>query len=284
MVADQARGVCSSVRMAVAVIVLSLCLMACQTVPETEREQLLLTSPDLEKALGDQAFSQVMRSHQEIVEGQDYETLQRVGRRIVSVAQPELAARGFGDLEWSFHLIDDDTANAFVVPSGQVVFFQGIMPILENEAGVAAVMGHEVAHVIARHGGERISQRLLVSSGTLLAASALSDDPDEGERWLGALGLAALFAMEMPYSRTHESEADYLGTRLMAKAGYDPEEAVRVWERMEAATLSLPAFLSSHPTSRSRRDALEADLPVFRELMPDADKQSPVPVKGVGGH
>jgi len=242
-------------------------LAACQTVPDTEREQLLLTSPELEQALGDQAFRQVMRTQTTITEGEDYDTLQRVGRRIVAEAQPELAERGFGDLDWSFHLVDDDTINAFVVPNGQVVFFTGIMPVLETEAGVAAIMGHEVAHVLARHGGERISQRLLISSGTLLAAAVLSDDAEEGERLMGALGLAALFALEMPYSRTHESEADYLGTRLMARAGYDPREAVRVWERMDEASVSVPAFLSTHPSSRARRDALEAKMPQFLELM-----------------
>jgi len=251
----------------------ALFLMACQTVPESERDQLLLVSPEAEQALGDQAFEQMMRGKQMIDQGEDYERLQRVGQDIVAVAQPELEARGHGDLNWSFHLVDDSTLNAFVVPSGQVVFTSGILPVLEDKDGMAAVMGHEVAHVIARHGGERISQQMLISGGTLLAALALADDANEAEALMGMLGVGIMFGVQFPFSRLHEAEADDIGTRLMAKAGYDPRAAVQVWARMEEATINIPAFLSTHPPSSARQEALEANMSQYlmlREAANDA--------------
>ncbi len=251
---------------AVTVICLVILLTACQTVPQTAREQLLLTSPETEMAMGEQAFRSIMRGQREITEGEAYESLQVIGQRIVMAAEPMLEARGFGDLEWSFHLVDSNTINAFVVPSGQVVFFRGILPVLENENGIAAVMGHEVAHVIARHGGERISQRLLATGATYGLAAAMADTREEADRILAAAGIATLFLLEMPYSRRHELEADYLGAQLMAMAGYDPRESVKVWARMEEATLSVPAFLSTHPHSRDRRDRLEERMPEFLSL------------------
>lgn len=231
-------------------------LSGCQTVPQSEREQLLIFSPEFEIAMGRRAFDKAMLGETEITEGEEVERMRAVGERLLREAQPLLEERGFGDLDWSFHLVDSETVNAFVVPSGQVVFYAGILPILKDEAGMATVMGHEIAHVVARHGGERVSQQMLLTGATWGLTAGIADDRQEADRLLKTLGLASLLFVELPYSRAHESEADRLGLRLMARAGYDPAAAPALWERMEEATLELPALLSTHPASSERREAL----------------------------
>lgn len=242
----------------IASLTLLMGLSGCQTVPESEREQLLLLSPEIEIAMGRQAFDKAMRGQTEITEGEDIECLQAVGERLLREAQPLLEERGFGELDWSFHLVDSETVNAFVVPSGQVVFHAGILPILQDEAGMATVMGHEIAHVVARHGGERISQQMLLAGAVWGLAAGMADDREEADRLLNTLSLVSLFFVELPYSRAHESEADRLGLQLMARAGYDPAAAPELWTRMEEAGLKVPALLSTHPSSSARREALAA--------------------------
>lgn len=254
------HGIQRLIAVFIALLMLLVGLSGCQTVPESEREQLLFFSPAFEIAMGRRAFEKAMLGKTEITEGEDIERMQAVGERLLREAQPLLEARGFGDLDWSFHLVDSDKINAFVVPSGQVVFYAGILPILQDEDGMATVMGHEIAHVVARHGGERVSQQMLLTGATWGLTAGMADNRREADRLLKTLGLASLFFVELPYSRAHESEADRLGLRLMARAGYDPTAAPTLWKRMEEATLELPALLSTHPPSAERREALAAQV------------------------
>lgn len=240
-------------------------IAGCATVPETERRQLLLLSPAAEVSMGLTAFDQIRGKLKFIETGPEYEMIQRTGRRIAVVAQPLLRQRGFGELNWQFHLADSDDMNAFVLPGGKVVFYRGLLPVLQDEAGVAAVMGHEVAHIVARHSGERLSQHVLTEISLTAAAAALGGaDPGRRDNIMAALGLGAMVGIQLPFSRAHEREADEIGLLLMARAGYDPRAAVRVWERMAAESKRRPPeFLSTHPDP-------EARIAHLREVMPRA--------------
>lgn len=256
------------------IVVGLLLLAACATVPETERQQLMLLSPEAETDMGLSAFQQIRGELDLIEEGQEYEMLQRVGGRIADAAQPLLEQRGFGELDWEFHLADSDELNAFVLPGGKVVFYRGILPILEDEAGVAAVMGHEVAHVVARHSGERLSQHVLTDVSLTAAHAALGGaDPGRRGTIMAALGLGAVVGVHLPFSRAHEQEADEIGLMLMARAGYDPRAAVGVWERMaEQAEARPPEFLSTHPHPERRAAYLEEIMPRALEEYQGSDR------------
>jgi len=250
---------------AVACAIVTLLLAGCATVPETGRTQFMMVRAAAELDMGLTAFAQIKEELTLVEEGPEYEMLQRVGHRVAAEAEPLLARRGIEDLEWEFLLADDDALNAFVLPGGKIVFYSGIMPLLEDEAGVAAVMGHEVGHLVGRHAGERISQHVLVAMSMTAAQVALARrDPQHRDQIMAALGLGALVGVMLPYSRLHESEADEIGLLLMARAGYDPREAVRVWERMAAEQETRPPeFLSTHPDPERRAAHL-------REIMPRA--------------
>jgi predicted Zn-dependent protease len=185
------------------------------------------------------------------------EMVNRVGRRIIDAAG--LAQR----YQWEITLVRDETANASVLPNGKIIVHTGLLPIAKTEAGLAAVLGHEVAHVVARHSAERLSHSMLAQTGIGLAtAVAAAYDPRYQTVTAAALGLGAEYGVLLPYSRSHESEADHLGLLFMAKAGYPPAEAIALWERMEAAGGSRPLeWLSSHPNPGTRREQLRAWLP-----------------------
>ena len=166
--------------------------------------------------------------------------------------------------EWEFILIEDEkTPNAWCMPGGKVAFYTGILPYTKDDTGVAVVMGHEVAHALAQHGNERMSQGLLVNLGGATLAKALETKPEMTRNlWLGAFGLGTQVGVLLPYSRKHESEADRIGLILMAKAGYDPNQAVAFWERMsQSGGQAPPEFLSTHPANATRIADLKKHLP-----------------------
>jgi predicted Zn-dependent protease len=245
-----------------------LLVAGCSTVPQTGRSQLLLIDPSTEVSLGADAFQQIQQDLDFLDSGPKVEMVRRVGERIARAAQPELKERGFEDLEWSFHVAESSQLNAFVLPNGQVVFYDGMMDFLEGEAEVAAVMGHEIAHVVGRHSGERLSQQVALQAGMTGAAIALgSQSPEQREAILAALGAGATVGVVLPYSRAHESEADEIGLTFMARAGYDPREAVDVWERMAAEQEGRPPeFLSTHPNPGRRAEDLRRMMPEALEI------------------
>jgi predicted Zn-dependent protease len=240
-------------------------LLACSTNPYTHRSQLLLMPESQDAQLGAQAYDQVLHdpklklSH----DPREVDPVKRVAARIIEAAKQSKYADTARKFDWDVSVIKDDkTMNAFALPGGKIAVYTGIFPVAKNEAGLAAILGHEVTHALARHGAERMSQGMLaqaaVAIGTLGAASQ-GIDPQIAELAGGAL---AQYGFILPFSRTHESEADHIGLLLAAQAGYDPHEAVHVWERMEQLSKGQPPqFLSTHPGHGTRIKQLEEWMP-----------------------
>lgn len=199
-------------------------------------------------------------------------TVKRVGHRIADAVERYFGRRDEGErlkeYDWEFHLVDDDQVNAWAMPGGKVVVYSGILPVAESEAGLAVIMGHEVAHAIARHGNERMSQALLAQFGSLALSQAMQDQPAQTQQlWMMAYGFGAQVGLLLPYSRLHEREADHLGLIFMAMAGYDPRVAVDFWQRMaeKKGGKAPPEFLSTHPADDTR-------IANIKEVLPEAMK------------
>jgi len=231
-------------------------LAACVSLPGTNRKGLILVSRDYEISLGDEAYREVLtqnsgspgKASKLITSGPQYEMLQRVGKRIAAVSDVK-------DFNWKFSLVNDPTMNAFCLPGGKVVFYTGMLPILKNEAAMAIVMGHEVAHAVARHGAERMSRTMLVQAGVVaVSAGAFHKDPEKFGASMALLGAGATVGLILPFSRSNETEADTIGLRYAARAGYDPSEGPKFWSRFSAAVGGgkAPKWLSTHPTDESR--------------------------------
>ncbi|MCE2981532.1 MAG: M48 family metallopeptidase [Betaproteobacteria bacterium] len=269
---DEAPEACSprrtprSLRSAAAALLLSLglgpMLVSCETAPISGRSQLILLSPGEEVKLGLQAYQEILKKEKISTDPEKTALLARVGARIA-------AATGRTDFQWEFRLIENDkVVNAFCLPGGKVAVYTGILPITRDEAGLAAVIGHEIAHATARHGAERMSQGLLVQAGLTagaIAAGASGRDSASTQALLGALGAGATLGVILPFSRLQETEADRLGLTYMARAGYDPRAARDLWVRMADASAkmgrSTPEWMSTHPSNASRIRDIEAMLP-----------------------
>jgi len=255
-------------------------IVACATTPYTGRTQLILISPHQESALGASAFQQ-LRAEQKVSDDPTLQALvERIGWRIAKVAD-------MPEAEWEFVVFDEPkTVNAFALPGGKVGVFTGILPVAGTEGGLAAIMSHEVAHVIARHGGERLSQGILAQLGAVaLQVGMAGSDPTVVRSVMTAYGLGAQVGVLLPYGRLQESEADRIGLLLMAKAGYDPHEAVSLWERMARLDGARPPeFLSTHPAPARRIQELEALLPnalTFYQPSPEQVNESTRLLPGV---
>jgi predicted Zn-dependent protease len=238
----------------------------CATAPVTGRRQLMLVSEAQEQAMGAEAYHQVLQQEPITHDPRLTEPVQRVARRLEAVT-------GHPEFQWEVNVIkEDQTANAFALPGGKVAVYTGIFPLAHTEAGLAIILGHELGHVIARHGAERVSQELLAQLGETTLAAAVQSSP-YANSILAAYGLGAQVGVLLPYSRTQESEADRLGLVLAARAGYDPRVAVGVWERMaQLPGRRPPEFLSTHPAPESRIEEIKQFLPqALAEYRPQAD-------------
>jgi predicted Zn-dependent protease len=245
-------------RFAVAVLLLVVLAvpMGCETVPYTGRRQIQLVSPNEEAQMGVQSFKEIVGKATLSTDPQINAMVQRVGSRIAAVTD-------LGD-QWEFRVIQDDKqANAFALPGGKVAVYTGMLPITRDEAGLAAVLGHEIAHVLARHGGERLSQQMGVQTVTQVLAGMSSSNPATVQLVSAALGAGASVGVLLPWGRAQESEADHLGLILMAKAGYDPRASLDLWKRMAEASKGQrpPEFLSTHPAEATRIQQIEGWLP-----------------------
>ncbi len=235
-------------------------LAGCTTVPETGRRQLNLLSPQEEMQLGLTSFAQTKKDVPVSKDAAANALLQKVGQRIAAVAN-------LPDAQWEFVVFESKEANAFCLPGGKVGVYSGILPITRNEAGLATVIGHEVAHAAAHHGAERVSEAfVLQTGGGILDASLSKSDPKWQSAAATAYGLGTSLGRELPHSRKQESEADLIGLKFMARAGYDPEEAVRFWERFaevnrQSGGSTTPWFLRTHPLDEKRIQQLKAWLP-----------------------
>ncbi len=242
-----------------AFVLLSLLFTGCLTVPETGRKQVMLISSQQEMQLGFSAFQQMKKETPVSRDAAISAMVQRVGRRIAAVAELPGA-------QWEFIVFDSKEANAFCLPGGKVGIYTGILPITKDEAGLATVIGHEIAHAVARHGAERMSEGLLLQTGGgLLGAGLANSDPRTRVLVLTAYGLGAKVGRELPHSRAQESEADRIGLIYMARAGYDPEAAVAFWQRFGEHNRQqgggTPEFLRTHPLDTVRVQQLQQWMP-----------------------
>ncbi len=230
---------------------------ACETVPVTGRSQLNLIDEQTEAKLGAEAFQEIKAKSRISRDPQANAMVQRVAQRIAN-------ASGY-EADWEVIVIDEPQVNAFALPGGKIAVYTGMLPVAGDEAGLATVMAHEVGHVIARHGAERMSRSELISVGTSVLSTVLSGTTGVDPQMTAALlGAGATFGLELPFSRNQEYEADRIGLTLMAQAGYDPRAAVSFWQRMAEATRNgPPEFLSTHPADENRIRRLQ-------ELMPEA--------------
>lgn len=266
-------------------------LVGCETNPYTGRRQLLMTSVGQEMQMGAQAFNQV-KSDPKMRPSQDpreIEPVKRVAARIVEAAKRSKYAEMAQQFQWEVTVIKDDkTANAFALPGGKMAVYTGIFPMAKTEAGLAAVMGHEVVHALARHGAERMSQGQVANVGMQIVGAAVgigSKNPMLGQATMAALGAGAQVGVLLPFSRKHESEADYVGILLAADAGYDPRESVALWERMGQASGggSQSEFLSTHPSHDTRIEQLKEWMPEAMAIYQKRAKMPPTPLPEVGG-
>lgn len=239
---------------------LALTLAGCTTVTETGRRQVMLISTGEEMQLGLTSFNQMKKDTPVSKDAAANAMLQRVGKRIAGVAN-------LPNAQWEFVLFESKEANAFCLPGGKVGVYTGILPITKDEAGLATVIGHEVAHAVARHGAERISEATLIQlGGNVLSASVSSKDPKTQQLAVLAYGLGTQLGRELPHSRGQESEADHIGLLYMARAGYDPEQAVAFWQRFgefnrQSGGGETPFFLRTHPLDETRVKQLQGWMP-----------------------
>ena len=240
---------------------------ACSTVPVTGRQQLSLVSSADMLSASNQEYGDFLKANKVVPAGDSRTAMvKRVGRKIQSSVeqyfrQNSLSLSGYA---WEFNLVDDKEANAWCMPGGRVVVYTGMLPITRNEGGLAVVMGHEIAHAVAEHGEERMSQGLLAQLGGAALSQALSEKPQETQQlWMTVFGVGAQYGVLLPFSRTQESEADHLGLIFMAMAGYDPNQALTFWQHMaqQDKGQSPPQFMSTHPSDESRIATIREELP-----------------------
>jgi len=226
--------------------------------PETGRKSHVAMSTREEAFLGVQSYQQVLAQSESINSGPELEMVKRVASRLATAT-----GKAGADFDWQVSLIRSSQANAFCLPGGKIVVYTGILPISQNEPALATVLGHEMAHATSRHGSQRVLEQNLAQTALTGVAMSLSDmDYDKQRAVMGALGAGTQFGVLMPFSRKHESEADEIGLLYMARAGYDPRESIRFWQRMEnAGGAQPPEFLSSHPSHGTRIQQLEAEMP-----------------------
>lgn len=245
-------------------------LCACATVPITGRRSLSLVSNEQLISLSDDAYDEIIRDAKLSNDQQVIAQVHRVGGNIAEATEEYLEANGYSTegYNWEFNVIEDETANAFAMPGGKIAVYTGILPIAGGDDGLAVVMAHEVAHVLAGHANERYSQALLAQAGGTALNVAVGEDAGMSGALLQQLyGAGVQVGALLPFSRLQESEADVIGLTLMALAGYDPEAAIPFWERMNAAGGDRPPqFLATHPNPENRIAKIRENLPEAKRI------------------
>jgi predicted Zn-dependent protease len=239
-------------------------VVGCATAPVTGRQQLILIPASQELALGVQSYREILSQSKLSQDRGIVEMVKGVGRNIARVTSRDYPIAK--DYKWEFNVIEDDkTPNAFALPGGKIAVYTGILKYTKNKAGLATVIGHEVGHALARHGAERMSQVLMAQLGQVALNVAINDQSPETVAALNiGYGVGTTVGVLLPFSRLEESEADHIGLILMAKAGYDPREAIGFWRRMaKAGGTKPPVFLSTHPADEKR-------IAQIKEWMPEA--------------
>lgn len=251
-----------------AILFLSGFLMyACAKVPLTGRSQLSLVSNEEIQPLVNEQYHEVLKDDKVVTKSADGQSVLKVGNRMAKAVESYLRDKGYNELansfEWEFNLLESDQANAWCMPGGKVAFYTGIIPIAQNETGIAVVMGHEIAHAVASHAAERMSNGMVANLGVSALSVAIGQNPSLTQNiLLQSVGIGTELGM-LKFSRKHELEADELGLTFMAIAGYDPREAPKFWERMleHSKGQAPPEFLSTHPASQTRINKLNQHMP-----------------------
>jgi predicted Zn-dependent protease len=252
----------------VVIITSSTLFLSCSTVPLTGRSQLNMIPSSEMLTMSFQQYDQFLKENKLSTNQAEVNMVKQTGAKIKQAVEKYMAANKLSDrlkgYNWEFNLVEDDQINAWCMPGGKVVVYTGILPMTQDETGLAVVMAHEIAHAIAEHGNERMSQQLLQQVGAVGLMVAMKDEPAETQAiWLSVYGVGTTVGIMLPYSRTHESEADHLGLIFMAMAGYDPHAAPEFWKRMAASKQggSPPEFLSTHPSDQTRINDITSWIP-----------------------
>jgi len=245
-------------------------LASCQTVPLTGRSQLNFVPMATMLSMSQDQYGQFLKENRVSGNAAQTQRVKSVGLRIARAVEDYLRANNLAEevaaFQWEFNLIEDASVNAWAMPGGKVVVYTGILPVTQTEGGLATVLGHEIAHVVAKHGNERMSQQLLQQFGGVALSAALQTSPAATQQlWMGVYGAGSQYGILLPYSRKQEYEADQLGLIFMAMAGYKSQDAVAFWQRMAAEKKGgqTPEFLSTHPADANR-------IAKLRELVPTA--------------
>ncbi len=239
-------------------VLLAVIMWSCGTVPLTNRKQFIAIPSDQILSLSNESYNSVLKESKLSSNTTQVATIRRIGQNVTQAVEQYLREINrlalIDGYKWEYNLIADKTMNAWCMPGGKIVFYEGILPICKNDNGIAVVMAHEIAHAIANHGNERMSQQMVVQMGGIALSEALqTQKPVTQQLALLAFGVGTQLGVMLPYSRQHETEADELGLYFMAMAGYDPREAPLLWERMKSeGSGDTPQFLSTHPSPQSR--------------------------------
>ncbi len=256
----------------VVILIAALFLGSCATVPVTGRSQLNLVPSSSMLSLSNEQYNDFLRKNKRSTNRAETARVKRVGNKLRAAVEQYFRQRGLAselrNYSWEFNLIENKSPNAWCMPGGKIAVYTGILPYTKNDAGLSVVIAHEIAHAVAKHGNERMSQMLLTQMGGVALSSALNQYPRKTRQlWLTAFGVGSQVALILPYSRIQEYEADKIGLIFMAMAGYNPNEAIGFWQRMSKSSKGgkPPEFLSTHPSDASR-------IRQIRNAIPDAMK------------
>lgn len=242
-------------------------ILSCATNPFTGKKTMAFVPDSSLFASSFQQYTEFLKEHKVVTGTSDAQMVQRVGGKIRKAAEQWLSAHGHSDYlkdyKWEYKLVQDDAVNAWCMPGGKIVVYTGLLKVSRNEAGLATVMGHEVAHALANHGQQRMSASLLQQLGAVGVTAATGKSSEETRQLaMMAYGAGSSVAGMMPFSRKHESEADRIGLTLMAIAGYNPSEALSFWKRMSSqGGSSVPEMLSTHPSDATRISNIQKLIP-----------------------
>jgi len=239
-----------------------LIIAACSKVPITGRNQVHLLPESQMIAMSLVAYNDFLKTSDVVTTGRDYSSVKRVSDKLIPAVEAVMKQEGFSEMiegyDWAVNLVENNEPNAWCMPGGKIVVYTGILDFTKDDAGLAVVLGNEIAHAIAQHGNERMSQGLLAQTGYVALDIALANKPSETrELLLTAVGVGTQVGVLLPFSRTQESEADRLGLIFMAAAGYNPANAVNFWQRMSVNSSDVPEFLSTHPSDETRIKNIE---------------------------
>ena len=256
------------------IIVILFLSLSCTTVPITGRKQFIILPDYAMLSMSLQQYNEFLKNNKISSNQEQTQMVKKVGRKIQMAVEQYFTDKNMSyalkDYKWEFNLIESEEKNAWAMPGGKVVVYEGILPITKDEAGLAVVMGHEIAHAIAKHGNERMSQGLIAQMGGMALSKALAEKPEKTRQlWMTVFGVGAQYGVMLPFSRLQESEADHLGLVFMAIAGYDPNEAVEVWKRMAEMKegQAPPEFLSTHPSDETRIRKIKETIPKVKQYL-----------------